>query len=160
MYLLVEFTGNYGRWKKFTEEEWTELRTAIPSLPEKPPDWGPGGDHLLTDENISVVSKYGLQFQLSQKEHGAGLGTMLVKLQDRIRALELDSANKAELMQHGACVQIHIPDLVLLGFNEVQVLDNCCTDSLQEHLDVGWRIIAVCPPNAQRRPDYVIGRKK
>jgi len=59
----------------------------------------------------------------------------------------------------GRVVQIAIPDLGLLVVNEVTHLDDCCTDDLQRHLDDGWRLLAVCPPNAARRPDYILGRR-
>lgn len=57
-------------------------------------------------------------------------------------------------------IQIAIPDLALLSITEVMVEDDACTDKLQGRLDDGWRIIAVCPPNSQRRPDYILGRSK
>ena len=44
--------------------------------------------------------------------------------------------------------------------NEVQVYADCCTEVLQELLDKGWRIIAVCVQPDGRRPDYIIGRIK
>ena len=55
---------------------------------------------------------------------------------------------------------IQVPHIGLLSIDEVCVLENQCTDSLQSYLDRGWRILCVCPPNAQRRPDYIIGRTK
>ena len=47
-----------------------------------------------------------------------------------------------------------------MKIDEVQVLTDCCTEALQGELDDGWRILAVCPPNAQRRPDYVLGKRR
>lgn len=47
----------------------------------------------------------------------------------------------------------------LLNVNETMLMEDACTDALQENLENGWRIIAVCP-QPQRRPDYVLGRKK
>lgn len=55
-------------------------------------------------------------------------------------------------------IQVAIPDLALLSIREVRVLEDACTDELQDRLDNGWRIIAVCPPNSQRRPDYILGK--
>ena len=160
MYLLVEFTGNF-QLEKMSDDDWSELHQAVPSVPaEKPKHCWIHGDHLVTDDNISVIQKFGLTFKISDRQADGGVGTMLVKLTDRIRSLELDAANTAQLIQNGAAVQIHVPDLVLLGFNEVTHADNCCTDALQSFLEEGWRIIAVCPPNAQRRPDYILGRRK
>lgn len=57
-------------------------------------------------------------------------------------------------------VHVQIPHVGLLAIDEVDVLEDCCTDVLRTHIDKGWRILAVCPPNAARRPDYVIGRTK
>ena len=51
------------------------------------------------------------------------------------------------------------PGPSLLNVNETMLMEDACTDALQENLDNGWRILAVCP-QPQRRPDYVLGRKK
>ena len=45
----------------------------------------------------------------------------------------------------------------LLGINELCLKEDCCTDELQQALDEGWRLLAVCPQES-RRPDYVLGR--
>lgn len=55
-------------------------------------------------------------------------------------------------------VSVSISDVGLTAMDEVKVVEDACTDALQVDLDNGWRIIAVCPPEAQRRPDYVMGR--
>jgi hypothetical protein len=55
-------------------------------------------------------------------------------------------------------LHIAIPAIGLLAMDEVQLLSDGCTDALSELLEDGWRIIAVCPPDAQRRPDYILGR--
>ena len=51
------------------------------------------------------------------------------------------------------------PGPSLLNVDETLLMEDACTDALQENLDNGWRILAVCP-QPQRRPDYVLGRKK
>lgn len=50
-----------------------------------------------------------------------------------------------------------IPGPQLLQINRLKLLQDCCTDHLQEQLADGWRIIAACPQEA-RRPDYVLGK--
>jgi len=55
-------------------------------------------------------------------------------------------------------IQVAIPNLALLEIRTVQVLEDACTEKLQSELDNGWRILAVCPPNSQRRPDYILGK--
>lgn len=57
-------------------------------------------------------------------------------------------------------VYVQIPHVGLLAVDEVDVIEDACTDKLRGMLDVGWRILAVCPPNAARRPDYILGRTK
>lgn len=55
-------------------------------------------------------------------------------------------------------INIVAKSLPVTSVNRVKVLEDCCTDTLQEHLDKDWRIVAVCPQEGRRRPDYVIGR--
>lgn len=42
--------------------------------------------------------------------------------------------------------------------NQILLLEDCCSDYLQQALKRGWRIIAVSPQPDQRRPDYILGR--
>lgn len=53
--------------------------------------------------------------------------------------------------------EVHIPGSALSLYNETLLLEDSCTDALQSEIDNGWRIIACCP-QAQRRPDYILGR--
>lgn len=57
-------------------------------------------------------------------------------------------------------VNVQVPHVGLLAIDEVMVEENACTDGLQRLLNDGWRILCVCPPNAARRPDYILGRTK
>jgi hypothetical protein len=65
-----------------------------------------------------------------------------------------------EQHRNAGSVHVHVPNIGLLSMNEVMLQEDCCTDELQSCLDDGWRIIAVCPPNSTRRPDYIMGRTK
>lgn len=87
--------------------------------------------------------------------------TMVVRMKDRIAELVAEGVVE-EVGQYlrGGIVQVSIPDMGLLLMDEVCHLDDSCTDELQRNLDEGWRILAVCPPNAARRPDYILGRRK
>lgn len=49
-------------------------------------------------------------------------------------------------------------DSFISKINQTMLLEDCCTDYLQQHLSKGWRIIAICPQPNQRRPDYVLGK--
>lgn len=57
-------------------------------------------------------------------------------------------------------VYVQVPHIGLLAIDEVEVWVDFCTDALQRKLNEGWRILCVCPPNAARRPDYILGRTK
>lgn len=54
--------------------------------------------------------------------------------------------------------EVHMPGNMLATYNQVQLLEDSCTDVLQDSLSAGWRIIAVCPQPDSRRPDYIMGR--
>lgn len=62
--------------------------------------------------------------------------------------------------QFNTKVGVHISDLGLLNVKEVDVLVDVCTDELQEWLNEGWRILAICPQPDSRRPDYILGRNE
>lgn len=55
-------------------------------------------------------------------------------------------------------VEVYTPDMGLMLFNRVTLLEDACSDALQAELDNGWKIIAACPQPNQRRPDYILGR--
>lgn len=57
-------------------------------------------------------------------------------------------------------VHIHVPNIGLLSIDEVDWIEDACTQELQSRLNDGWRILAVCPPNSTRRPDYILGRTR
>lgn len=54
--------------------------------------------------------------------------------------------------------EVHMPGNLMASFNEVQLLEDACSDVLQTSLTSGWSLIAACPQPNQRRPDYILGR--
>lgn len=68
--------------------------------------------------------------------------------------------NPKNLMQAIKMNQVHLPDHTIINFDEVTWMEDACTQDLQKSLDENWRIIAVCLQPGQRRPDYVLGRKR
>lgn len=85
-------------------------------------------------------------------------GAMITKMQDRAK-WEYSIPITPEALSNASAVHIAIPDFCLLQIQTVTVIEDACTDALQSYLDDGWRILAVCPPNAARRPDYILGHK-
>ena len=53
---------------------------------------------------------------------------------------------------------VHIGGGLLMTVNDLLLLEDSCTDKLQEALNSGWRILSVCVQADGRRPDYVLGR--
>jgi len=106
----------------------------------------------LNGDEIQTLSEMGIKFEIKPFP-----GSMIVKMKDRA-GYEPYQKPTIQNFQTGQAVQISIPDIGLLHMNDVMVLDDACTDNLQDHLNDGWRILAVCPPNAARRPDYILGR--
>lgn len=154
--MIISFKFSYSaHLKDLDPGDYAALRAVVTGLPEDPPDYWTS-DVLMTDE-VGLRKIAELKLGIEPQPYDGG---MLVKLQDRIRALELDQHNTAQLLTNGAIVNIHVPDLALMMINEVDYLEDACTNLVQEKLDEGWRILAVCPPNAQRRPDYIFGRRK
>jgi hypothetical protein len=45
-----------------------------------------------------------------------------------------------------------------LSIDTVKIMCDCCTEKLNDELERGWRIVAVCVQPDQRRPDYVLGK--
>lgn len=54
-------------------------------------------------------------------------------------------------------VNVHIPSNDLFSVKNTLLLEDSCTNALQDELNKGWRIIAVIPRAGQRRPDYILG---
>lgn len=155
MICKIEFKTFDPSWKSLSEEAYAEIRNVVgDSMPENKPEWD--GNYYMADlsELQPLLSKYGLSVELKPLRNN-----YMVSLKDTIKRLELDfKMLKQDLDVNGALVQVHVPNIGLIAMNEVQVLEDACTDRLQRELDEGWSLLAVCPPNAQRRPDYVLGR--
>lgn len=154
MICRVEFDTWHESWKALTEDGYAELRSLVPDLPEVKTDWMSTNFTVDLVEIQSVIMKYRIELKLHPLKNG-----MLVSLKDRVAALEREcKLTRTQLAIGDAIVQIHVPNIGLIAMNEVKVLNDACTDSLQQELDEGWSILAVCPPNEQRRPDYILGR--
>lgn len=69
-----------------------------------------------------------------------------------------DSFRGEDLATAMVTQQVHLPGNELLKLSKVEVREDYCTESLQDDLNDGWRIVAVIPRAGQRRPDYVLGK--
>jgi hypothetical protein len=156
MYVMIKFTNSWGL--KLTAEQYCDV-SLIPQIAKDMDPWksdGPEeqeprlyGEYLIDMiEDAPILINVGLKFEVIRFKN-AYIPSQAGRYSDRNRQ---GPSNPT--------VQISIPNIGLLAMDEVQVLEDACTDELQRNLDAGWRIVAVCPPNAARRPDYVLGRTK
>lgn len=144
-------------WEKV---DWQVLRENWPKeLPEEKPESCPFYSvetQRLTYDEANRLAASGAKLELHPLP-----GAMLTKMQDDpAKHWEYGTRIDPVDLNTGAAVQIAVPDMALMYIDEVQVLTDLCTDMLQGELDDGWRILAICPPNSQRRPDYILGRRK
>lgn len=85
-----------------------------------------------------------------------GLLSSLERIQAAADKLAQITASTEGQFNHSC--NVYMPGNAMLMFNETLLLEDHCTDALQEALNKGWRIIAACPQPDQRRPDYILGR--
>ena len=102
---------------------------------------------MLDSIDMQTLTDLGLRFEVHKIK-----GTMAVQA--------LVPPTSPAMPGQATTVYVQVPHIGLLMIREVQLEENCCTDRLQKMLDDGWMILCVCPPNAQRRPDYILGRAK
>lgn len=114
-------------------------------------------------ELYSDPALYGVMFRIEGGQiESSNLLTVLHHVQEalnRVAGLAIPATPVAREQLYNERCNVHVPGLGLLIIDEVQVHTDCCTEELQQQLDTGWRILAVCPQPDKRRPDYVLGRK-
>lgn len=162
MLAFIEFT--YNASAKFssesTREFFNEFRERFPQF--NLPEWKEEdeqrpysyifGQVLIELEDDGVwLNQHGFEFTIKRFK-----GAYFTDSNIHRRTSSLSPSEQAGVTN----IQIAIPDLALLSITEVMVEEDVCTYQLQNRLDDGWRIIAICPPNSQRRPDYILGRSR
>jgi len=123
-----------------------ELRSVVPKL------WDPESGELVSSWSVSNIIIDELQVEILTK-HGIEVTIKQFRSNRLVDTLPGDGYSNNT-------THVHIPNIGLLCVDEVTYLEDVCTDQLQSMLDEGWRILAVCPPRMQRRPDYILGRTK
>lgn len=132
-------------WEALSEEDKANFAVSFPDLVReggsKPYLYG---DHIMDDCDVQWLTSHGFEVTLK-----------------RIRGLTGISGRYSDpaAMPTGV-THVHVPNVGLLTIDEVDWMEDACTQDLQSRLDDGWRILAVCPPNSARRPDYILGRTK
>lgn len=85
------------------------------------------------------------------------LSFMLNEIEEKFDTInkQLDIFSNQQFNQK---VNVHVGGGLIVTYNDLKLMEDSCTDILQNELNDGWRIIAVCVQPNQRRPDYVLGR--
>lgn len=133
--------------RALSEEQYVLLRQLCPSLPETRGNeniWCSFPPLIDLDTDGRLLTELGFEFTVQ-------------KLRGQISLLQQLAPGQQGPVQ---TVHVHIPNVGLLAVDEVELLADACTDELQRHLEEGWRILCVCPPNNARRPDYILGQTK
>lgn len=167
--MICQFQFCYSQdWEKVTEERWERVRQINPSI--RPLAYEGEGEKRKPAMYENTCHTYigdvrpllALGFKLELKGMDSPDATTLfgVRLLDKLESMEqrLLAAPHTEAQHFNAKCNVTVPGFALLSITEVMLCENECTDSLQDHLKEGWRIIAVCPQPDQRRPDYVLGK--
>lgn len=164
----------FGRGVRVSQEQLKKLELLLHKKLEVYEEQESPGLYLLRDiwsqysvdpQDLMDLGVFG--FEVVEKVSGPML-SFLDKIERQLNRLEatlthaplpfLSQAPPAPSQTFNAKCDVHVPGLGLLALNEVKVLEDCCTEELQQFLDEGWRIVAACPQPSSRRPDYVIGR--
>ena len=61
-------------------------------------------------------------------------------------------------IQFNEKVNVHVGGFALMSINQMAFGEDMCTESVQDILNKGWRILAVCVQPDGRRPDYIFGK--
>ena len=153
MIALIRIDG--WSWAGRTDpEKYARLREVLPGLPEVGTSFF--STELLADLDLMLpaLAEFGIEPTIK-----AFKNNLFVDVRQKIAHLETEQKLlRQQIAQDGLLMQIHIPNVGLYQVNEVEVLDDACTTNLQVMLNEGWHILCVCPPNGQRRPDYILGR--
>lgn len=154
MILLVKLDYNCAQVvKALSREDYMRLRDLVPTL--QLPDWPEGKNEYsagwykygetvcVTASDLPILDQYKLKYTVERVKNSF--------------------ARTGPATDPGATYNTYnfaLPNIGLLTIDEVTWRDDCCTEEIQNLLEDGWRIIAVCPPNGARRPDYILGRTK
>lgn len=115
-------------------------------------DRGLIADLVIAKIEFSIGSTSTINLEIGDDGYAGALD----RIMEMVDKIEKVSTRESRAF-NDAC-NVHMPGNGLLMFNETLLLEDTCTDTLQESLNKGWRIIVACPQPDQRRPDYILGR--
>lgn len=141
---LVSFMFKYDT--KFTTEEQERLKGIFPAI-----SFG-ADDTCWTTLTATMDLALSLGYELSEVKP-----VMIPGMPEHTTTDELVYMLKRALdANFNTKVEVHVPGDALMKINELRLVEDACTDTVQQMLNDGWRILAICP-QPQRRPDYILG---
>lgn len=158
--MIASFSFGHGQLDSCTVEKWEKLREQMPQLPtlkEAQDKW-----YQNYTGDLRAVMRAGFDIQVSPAKSDA---SALLSIEERLSELaeKIGSIPKTPMIENqsfNSRCSVHVPGLGMLLIDEVMVRIDYCTEALQDDLDNGWRVLAICPQPDQRRPDYILGRQK
>lgn len=135
------------RIEKLPPDEYERLRAALPEgrLPRQQ-------SHVYTSEWVCDMEE-------AVVWDAAGINLIIGKIRGVTYSKPPASAVADALAGAGGptIINVSVAGAGLHAVQSVHYEEDCCTMHLQSLLDLGWRILAVCPPNDARRPTYILG---
>ena len=111
---------------------------------------------IVDEDKILKLSLSNIDFTVIEKiDLNIDITDQLVALAEK--PIRLTQESVGDQYYNSKC-EVHMPGMAMAMYNEMLLLEDCCTDVLQSKLNSGWRIIAACPQPDRRRPDYIMGR--
>ena len=149
-YLDQECTKEANGWRRFTPPTVDAVYVKVEAT-----------GHLVNLEEFVEICPY--RFFVKKALPSAisdptNIALALDKVTTKFNAM-LAAAEKLEKSSsfNSKC-NVHVGGGLITTYNELMLKEDVCTDMLQQELNKGWRIIAVCVQPDQRRPDYILGR--
>ena len=118
------------------------------------------GNHLV--DLVWFISNCKLKFSVieavkSDAPSVENISVLLQRVEEKTQRV-VDMVDVVEKRTFNEKCNVHVGGGLIVTYNEVMLKEDCCTDELQNQLNMGWRIIACCVQPDSRRPDYVLGR--
>lgn len=148
MIMIYDDYGLKAELIKLSPEEYNQARKELFFLSIELPEeqeklanyWG--GESIVDEAAMAIIGKYDLNARFK-----------------RVKGLLYNHpTQQKETIQH--ITQIHIANLGLFAIERLLLLEDACTNEVNEMIGGDWKIIAVIPANDARRPTFILGTSK
>lgn len=157
--MICKISLKYNFFGKCPPELYERLKTVITDLPTEISDDMRAGYWKMHEADISALAELGIPFEVEERTSPLSTTNAIIRRLEELKN-KIDDYRYEKNQQLNDRVNVHVPDNSLLRIKDVLLLEDGCTNSLNDHLKEGWQIIAVCPQPDQRRPDYILGHRE